>query len=362
LPTRAQQSFGRCVTDHQVVVCVGTGGVGKTTTAAAVALQAARVGRSAIVVTIDPARRLGDALGITDLTNTATEISGAWPGRLHALMLDTKATFDALVSRYAADDAQRDRILMNPLYQSIAGALSGTQDYMAIEKLFELHESGDYDLVVVDTPPSQHALAFLESPALLSRLLNNRVYRLLTAPRGLIRAVNAAAQLAVRQVTKVVGGQIVDDAIAFFRAFEGMEVGFAERSAATIALLKGDSTAFALVTAPRRDSIDAALAFAEQLTSAGAPVAACICNRMTPDFGTVTGPERHSPHGRALSALHELARAERHLAAELSRALPGLPFLPVAQLESDVHDLDAIGRVADELFGTAKSPGRRGGR
>lgn len=350
MTTKAQHSFRR-IADHHVVVCVGTGGIGKTTVAAAIAMYAARCGRSAAVVTIDPARRLGDALGISGLTNTPTEIEGPWNGRLHAVMLDTKATFDALVSRHASGEAQRDRILMNPIYQGIAGSLSGTQDYMAMEKLYELHETGDYDIIVVDTPPSQHALSFLESPALLTRLLNNRVYRLLTAPRGLIRAVNTATQLATRQITKVVGGQIVDDAIAFFRAFEGMEAGFTERSAVTIGLLKSDSTAFTLVTAPRHDSVDAAIAFAAQLEQAGAPVAAYVCNRMTPDFGSVGAALSRTPHGRALSTLHELALAERRLLTRLGDALPGVPFVPVAQLDRDVHDLVTVGLIADALFG-----------
>ncbi len=179
------------VTQHHVVVCCGTGGVGKTTTSAVLALEAARRGRNAIVVTIDPAKRLADTLGIDVIGDAAHEIErGRWDptgtartgGRLSALMLDTRSTFDALVRRYSATDEQTERILDNRFYRNIAGSLSGTQEYMAMEKLHELHEEGGYDLIVVDTPPTRHALDFLDAPARLTRLLDNRIFRFLMVP------------------------------------------------------------------------------------------------------------------------------------------------------------------------------------
>ena len=177
----------------KIVVTCGTGGVGKTTTSAAIALHGARSGRRTIVITIDPARRLADAMGISANTNEPSRVNGPWTGELDALMLDAKGTFDTLVTRYARDETQRSRILENRFYQNVASALSGTQEYMAMEKLHALAESGDYDLIVVDTPPTRHALAFLDAPRMLTRLVENRIYRLLMAPRGFVRAVNSAS-------------------------------------------------------------------------------------------------------------------------------------------------------------------------
>ena len=168
-------------------------------------------------------------------------------------MLDTKSTFDDLVTTYAADEEQAERILANRFYRNISGALSGTQEYMAMEKLYELHADSDFDLVVVDTPPTRHALDFIDAPRRLTRFLDHRLYRVLTAPtRGVMRAVNAAAQTFMRSVSKVVGADVFDDAIAFFQAFEGMEAGFKERADKVLQLLSDPSTAFVLVASPRR--------------------------------------------------------------------------------------------------------------
>ena len=185
----------------RIVVCTGSGGVGKTTTAAGLALHAARVGRKACVVTIDPAKRLADALGLEGLTNTPAKIEGPWPGELWAMMLDTKSTFDALVTRNAASPEKAEAILANRFYRNISGALSGTQEYMAMEKLYELYESGGFDLIVVDTPPTRNALDFLDAPRRLTRFLDHRLYRMVTAPtRGLVKAVNMATQAFLRTV------------------------------------------------------------------------------------------------------------------------------------------------------------------
>ncbi|HEX9506223.1 MAG TPA: ArsA-related P-loop ATPase, partial [Acidimicrobiia bacterium] len=223
------------VEERHIVICCGTGGVGKTTTAAALAIEGARCGRDTVVVTIDPAKRLANTLGLEELSNTAREIPRAtWDphalaaigGGLHALMLDTKTTFDQLVQKYALNEEQSERILANGFYRNIAGALSGTQEYMAMEKLYELHDSGGFDLIVVDTPPTRHALDFLDAPRRLTRLLDNRVFRFLMVPtRTTLRMGSVAAQAFLRTVARVVGTEVIDDAIAFFRAFEGMEQG-----------------------------------------------------------------------------------------------------------------------------------------
>jgi anion-transporting ArsA/GET3 family ATPase len=263
LPTN---ELGQVVARSKVVVCCGSGGVGKTTTAALIAMEAARSGRRAVVVTIDPARRLADALGLEGLTNEPSRIDGGWPGELWALMLDTKSTFDGLVRRYSATEAQSEAILTNNFYKNISGSLSGTQEYMATEKLFELAVEGDYDLVVVDTPPTRNALDFLEAPHRLAHFLDHRLYRVLTAPtKGFVKAVNVAAQTLVRALAKVVGADVVDDAISFFQAFEGMDEGFKDRARQVDALLTDDSTAFVLVASPKADTVVEAGYFAEQL-------------------------------------------------------------------------------------------------
>ena len=197
-------ALAELVTRQHVIVCCGTGGVGKTTAAATLGMEGARLGRSVVVVTIDPAKRLADALGLEGLGNRPHTITRArWDpqftaptsGRLAALMLDTKSTFDGLVRRYARSPEQADRILANSFYRSIAGALSGTQEYMAAEKLNELHDEGNYDLIVVDTPPTRHALDFIDAPHRLTRLLDNRVFRLLMMPtRASLRVASVAAQ------------------------------------------------------------------------------------------------------------------------------------------------------------------------
>jgi anion-transporting ArsA/GET3 family ATPase len=274
------------VDQRSIIVCCGSGGVGKTTAAAVVALEGARRGRRTVVVTIDPAKRLADALGLAGLTDTPSRIDDDWPGELWATMLDTKSTFDALVLKHAATPEQGERILANRFYRNISGALSGTQEYMAMEKLYELHDESDFDLVVVDTPPTRHALDFLDAPRRLSRFLEHRLFRLLVSPsRGLVKAVNMAAQTFLRTVSKVVGGDVVDDAIAFFQAFEGMEEGFRERAERVNELLSAPGTAFVLVASPRRDTVGEAHFFAERLQEAGIAVEGLVVNRVHPTFG-----------------------------------------------------------------------------
>ncbi len=247
-----------------VIVCVGPGGVGKTTTAAALALRGARAGLRACVVTIDPARRLADALGIGEVGNEPHRVEAPpgsqMSGELWAVMLDAQTTFDDLVSRYATGPDQAATILANPVYRNISAALSGTQEYMAVEKLYELQESGAFDLIVVDTPPAQHALDFLEAPKHLTRLLDNRVFRLLMTPtRAGLRALEIGEQLMLRTIAKVAGGQVVADTIGFFTQFEGMEEGFRARARRAEEVLHSDLTSFVLVCLPRRDTVDEAL-------------------------------------------------------------------------------------------------------
>jgi len=350
------------ISQREVIVCCGTGGVGKTTTAAATALAAARSGRSAVVVTIDPARRLANALGIDQLDNAPKIIDGPWPGRLAALMLDTKSTFDDVVTRNAANPAQAERILSNRFYRNISTTLSGTQDYMAVEKLSELHESTEWDLVVVDTPPTRDALAFLDAPLLLARLLDNPVYRMLTAPsRGVFKVVNNAAQTMLRQLARVVGADVVDEAVAFFQSFEGMEDGFRSRAMSTLDLLADDRTAFVLVASPRGDTLNEARYFLEKLSSSDLTVESVVVNRMMPPIST--GAERSSEltqmrHRRHLTAAaialadHTAAAAgDNERVGSLMTDADKACLVKIPLLSSDVHDLEGLGKIADHLTG-----------
>jgi anion-transporting ArsA/GET3 family ATPase len=371
------------VDERRVVICCGTGGVGKTTTAAVIALESARRGRNACVVTIDPARRLADALGIERLTNDPTEIDpklwadGAVPGgRLSALMLDTKSTFDLLVTRNASSPEQAQRILDNTFYRNVSGALGGTQEYMAMEKLHELHDEGGFDLIVVDTPPTRHALDFLDAPARLTRLLDNRFFRLLMMPtRAYLRVASVAVQTFLRTVARVVGSEVIEDVVAFFRAFEGMEDGFRNRAQVVGALLADPTTAFVLITSPRRDAMEEATFFARRLAEAGQSVQALIVNRVHPSFGTEApaglraaaqalriSRDNQAPAepARRLAALYdnladfrEIAILEREHIEALRERIGGETTLAyVPYLAHDVHNFAALHEVGELLFDT----------
>ena len=344
--------------DREVVVCAGPGGVGKTTIAAAVALHAARIGRRACVVTVDPARRLADALGVKSLTNTPAPVEGEFTGTLHALMLDTKGTFDDLVDRYARSPAQAEAIRSNRIYQNLTGMLSGTQEYMAMEKLYELTEGGEFDIVVVDTPPTRNALDLLDAPRRLTRFLENRLFRALMGPtRASLRVLTIATQALLRTISRVAGAEIVEDAVAFFQAFEGMEEGFSSRAGAVRELLADPATAYVLVTSARPDSIEETAYFAARLAETGVEPAALVVNRVHPSFDPVSWPAGPKPTG-PLGALLENHARLRTAAEEENRAVGALvaqvvpsPVARVPLLDSDVHDLAGLGAVAGQLFG-----------
>ncbi|HYZ97873.1 MAG TPA: ArsA-related P-loop ATPase [Acidimicrobiales bacterium] len=361
-------SLDELVAQRRIVVCCGSGGVGKTTVAAVAGLEGARRRRRTVVVTIDPAKRLADALGLAGLSDTPGRIEGDWPGELWAMMLDTRSTFDALVGKYAATPEQAERILANRFYRNISSALSGTQEYMAMEKLYELHEEADFELVVVDTPPTRHALDFLDAPRRLSRFLEHRLFRMLMAPsRGFVRAVNVAAQTFLRTVSKVVGGEVVDDAIAFFKAFEGMEEGFRQRAERVNELLAAPETAFVLVASPRRDTVAEAQFFADRLAEAGIAVQGLVVNRLHPSFGSpgdgrAASGEATAERARTLQAT-ELGALYRNLAelrtvsareldhlGGLAAAVDPAPVVRVPFLSTDVHDIAGMGELARYLF------------
>jgi anion-transporting ArsA/GET3 family ATPase len=355
---------------RSIVICCGSGGVGKTTTSAAIALHAARLGRTACVVTIDPARRLANSLGVDALSNQPTRIAGPWPGELHALMLDPKGTFDDLIGRYAGSDSQAEAIRSNRIYRNLTGTLSGTQEYMAMEKLHELVEEGGFDIVVVDTPPSRNALDFLDAPRRLTHFLDNRIFQALMAPTRMgLRVMGVAAQALLRTLSRVAGADIVTDAVGFFQALEGMEEGFRQRAARVRDLLEQADTAFVLVASPRPDSIDEAVHFAGKLNESGMAATALIINRVQPRFATDeqqdalavhSGATGHASPGGAVLAdlIDNLAgytaasvREERAYADLVAEVAPA-PVSRVPLLNTDVHDLAGLEMVADQLFQT----------
>ncbi|MDH3753517.1 MAG: AAA family ATPase [Acidimicrobiia bacterium] len=343
--------------DASVVLCAGTGGVGKTTVAAAIGVHAAMAGRRAVVITVDPARRLADAMGI-ELSNEPQVVVGEWPGELSALMLDAKQTFDELVVREAGDDEQAEHILTNRLYQNISGVLSGTQEFMANEKLFELYGSGAFDVIVVDTPPTRNALDFLEAPEKLVRFLDGTLMRLMF-PRQIRRAVNAGLRLMLRQVSSVVGSRIVDDGVAFLNAFQGMEDGFRQRAHDVNDLLASKKTAVVLVTSPRHDTVPETRWFADQVANRGLRVAGLVINRTYPSFSDrpidelVELWDAHADDALA-SAFAVLVDgqsvvADEHEATAELGVVTSAPIVHVPLLDRDVRDLDSVAEVARYL-------------
>lgn len=353
-----------------VIVCCGSGGVGKTTTAAAIGLEAARRGRRAVVVTIDPARRLADALGLPDglaATPQRIELDGAadGDGQLWAMMLDTAAAFDALVRRYATSGAQAERILANTFYRNMSSSLSGTQEYMAAETLHELHDDDRFDLVVVDTPPSRNALDFLEASGVLARFLDHRLFKLLMMPtrRGM-KVVNAATQPILRAIGRVVGSDVLADAVAFFQAFAGMEAGFRQRADVVIGLLRSGATRYVVVASPHRDTVAEAVWFAEQLGDQGIDRIAGVANRLHPSFGdgsaadaidaaddaAASGDADRAALWRNVAELRALAESAGEELAPFADLLGGEPLGTVPLLASDVHDLASLDEIRGHLF------------
>lgn len=372
--------LGAALGRADVVVCCGSGGVGKTTIAAVIGMEAARSGRRAVVVTIDPAKRLADAFGLVDGLGPEpqlVELDG--PGELWAMMLDTAAAFDGLVRRHAGDEDQAERILANPFYRNMAGALSGTQEYMAAETLHQLHGDERFDLVVVDTPPSRNALDFLEAPGVLARFLDHRLFKLLMLParRGM-KVVNVATQPLLRAIGKVVGSDVLADAVAFFQAFAGMESGFRQRAEVVIDLLRSDATRYVVVTSPRRETVAEAVWFAGQLREQGVERVTGVVNRVHPTYGTGTAadaaarlaeleaPDAAGDAGDAGAAaagrialwqnlveLRTLAAAERVELAPFVELLGGVVPGEVPLLAGDVHDLIGLEEIRGHLFGPA---------
>lgn len=356
----------------RIVVCCGSGGVGKTTTAAALGLEMARRGRRVMVVTIDPARRLGDALGIelggspqrVDLAAGPAGGSGA-TGELWAMMLEPARAFVDVVRRNAADQEQAERILANTFFRNVAASLGGTQEYMAAETLHFLHHDERFDLVVVDTPPTRNALDFLEAPGVLARFLDHRLFRLLMMPaqRGM-RVVGAAAQPVLRAIGRIVGSDVLGDAVAFFQAFAGMEGGFRQRADEVTRLLRSAETAYVVVTSPLPEAVTEATWFAGQLAEQGIDNIVGVVNRMHPEFGrgsrqnAAAAAERAVAGGDPVAAAlwSNLAHLRAVRAAEVAQLGAfadcfAVPLAEVPLLAGDVHDGAGLAHVGRHLLG-----------
>jgi anion-transporting ArsA/GET3 family ATPase len=347
-----------------VVVVCGAGGVGKTTVAASIGVGLATRGARVCVVTVDPARRLAGALGIDTTSDVPVTVEGTWPGSLCAVQLHAASTFDALIGRHATSDAQAAAIRHNPLYRSLASALGGTQEYMAMERLYELHHAEIYDVVVVDTPPTRSALELLDAPERLLRFLGHKVVRALIAPtRFTLRAASAATTAFLRGVAAVVGGELVEDAVEFFQAFAGMQEGFAERAAEVQALLVAPSTAYVLVTTPIADALEEASWFTQHLAQRGVTPTAAVVNRAHPSFTTLDPdalPVAEGVLGDQLATLASLERAARHDAAMLTAITTlfgGAAVSGVALSPAPASELDGLTAVAHQLGANATSAG-----
>jgi len=364
-------SFADEVATAALIVTCGPGGVGKTTTAAALGVAAARAGRRVVVVTVDPARRLADALGLapgeaSDEPHRVTGLPGIdadkASGELWALMLDAASTFDRLVHEQTANVKQAEAILQNPVYRAISGSLSGAQEYMAIERLHQLHTSGEWDLVIVDTPPSRHAIDLLEAPDRLIGFLSHPVYRTLTVgQRAFAKVTNAAASMFLWAVRRLAGPQIVEDTIEFFRSLANIEPGLRKRAGEVSVLLRSETATFVVVSSPRAEAIGEAEHLIGALRDGDFPFAGVVVNLIHPM------PIELAPADRAALAdigdgpladhlawhdeLIELARAERDEIAVLEDLAEDVAVVELPLMSVDVHDVAGLVGLADRLVG-----------
>jgi anion-transporting ArsA/GET3 family ATPase len=371
---------------NRILVCCGSGGVGKTTTAAALGLRAAERGRRVVVLTVDPARRLAQSMGLTSLDNTPRLVPGvpsdsdagdagngdSRGGSLHAMMLDMKRTFDEIVEAHADPD-RAAQILANPFYQSLSSSFAGTQEYMAMEKLGQLRRAEEWDLIVVDTPPSRSALDFLDAPQRLSRFLDGRLLRLLIAPakvggRAYMRVLNAGFGVVTGVLTKILGTQVLRDVQTFVSALDTMFGGFRERADYTYQLLRTPGTAFLVIAAPEPDALREASYFVERLAEERMPLAGLILNRVQRPPAAQLSAARSlaaaemleagaAPYPLAVAALRlhadrmQEAAGQRRVAEHFTAAHPLVPVAEIPAQPDDIHDLDGLRRIG-QAFGS----------
>jgi anion-transporting ArsA/GET3 family ATPase len=357
----------------RIIVCCGAGGVGKTTTAAALGVRAAEVhGRRTVVLTIDPARRLAQSMGLSELDNTPRQvkgIDGENGGELHAMMLDMKRTFDEVVQLHTSPQRAAE-IFANPFYQAMSSTFAGTQEYMAMEKLGQLRSRDEWDLIVVDTPPSRSALDFLDAPARLSRFLDGRMLRMLLAParsggRSMFSLVTASFGLFSRAVQKILGAQLLTDLSGFVAALDSMFGGFRQRADETYRILQDPQTAFLIVAAPERDAVREAAYFAERLVAERMPLAGLVMNRVHRTEVSSLSADQSEAAADALEAsgdqpvtadalrihagLLRQIEQEVRVAGTFSEEFPAVPTVSVTAQPADVHDVDGLRMIGTAL-------------
>ena len=364
-------SIAEILADRKICICAGSGGVGKTTTSAAIAAGLAARGMKVAVLTIDPAKRLADSLGLEELGNQPRKVDPAlfseagveMKGELWAMMLDSKATFDELIERNAPDEESRDRILENRIYRQISNALAGSQEYMAMEKLYEIHQSGDYDFLVLDTPPSRNALDFLDAPKRLSQFIEGRSLQIFMKPTGFAtRVVGRGSAVMFQVLRRVIGFDLLSDIGEFLQAFSGMVEGFSERANSVSALLADPATSFIVVCGPQGEPIEEAIYFQRKLLEAEMPVGGIIVNKvhyeidqgddvkssLTEDLGVDS--ELAARVAENFVNYRALATRDAQNIERLSRDLNEKTVIRVPYFDEDVHDLGGLLKIDGYLF------------
>ena len=364
-------SVERLLEGSEICVCAGSGGVGKTTASAAIAMGMAAEGLKVAVVTIDPAKRLANSLGLPELGNQERRVDEErfaaegleMRGELWAMMLDAKRTWDDLVERYAPDERARQAVLSNRIYQELSNAVAGSQEYMAMEKVYELHQEGRYDLLVLDTPPSRNALDFLDAPERLSRFIDSRSLQFFLAPgrRGL-KLFGRGTGVVFSILKRVTGVDLLQDLSEFFQSFGDMAEGFNERAGRVNDLLSDRRTTFLLVTTPQPDSIDEAVFFRDRLDERGMPFGGVIVNRVHDDPGRggsserleddlvgVVGDDLGRKVARNFEDYRALGRRDRDSIARLRDELDR-PLILIPYLDDDVYDIRGLMRMNEHLF------------
>ena len=375
-----------------VCICAGSGGVGKTTTSAAIAMGMAAEGLKVAVLTIDPAKRLANSLGLPELGNEERRVDPErfvphgieMKGELWAMMLDAKRTFDDLVERHAPDEDTRDRILQNRIYQEISNAMAGSQEYMAMEKLYELHQEARYDLLVLDTPPTRHALDFIDAPERMTRFVEGRSLQFFLKPGRLgVKVLGRSGSMLFSALKRVTGIDLLQDLSEFFQSFGNMAEGFSERAQRVKELLEARDTTFLLVTAPQREAIDEGVYFWRRLKEARLPFGGVVVNKVHHDFvrplepGTFTTERSARIEEQTLAQLpadleqvigdadlaarvgenferyRALAERDRENMARLTERLEEDCVLCVPYFDEDVHDLDGLAQVNRYLFSSS---------
>jgi len=368
------RSIERILADTSICIVVGSGGVGKTTTSAAIAAGMAVRGHRVAVLTIDPAKRLADSLGLDDLDNAEVQVdpalftaTGADPGEgeLWASMLDAKATFDELIERHAPDEESRDRILGNRIYGQISGALAGSQEYMAMEKLYEIHERGDYDLLILDTPPSRNALDFLDAPKRIVQFVDGRSLRMFIKPAGFAgRIASRGTSIVFSTLGRLTGVDLLRDLSEFFTAMSGLVDGFRERAERVQGLLSAEGTEFLIVCGPAGEPIEEAGYLREKLEDLDLPLGAVVVNRIHEGGEGASRAETTKAligagaskdlAGRIVTSFADrnaLAERDEENIDRLSGEIGDAPLIRVPEQSDEVHDLAGLLGLGSHLFG-----------